>query len=144
MLFLCNHEEADTRLVLHACLQEKNVVIVAKETGMLILLVYPYEISKLKCSWHMKIDHEKFVDISKVNAFRGSRISRDLPQTHAITGCHTTSFLFGTGKVNILKKLKKDEAHLLCYRKLEGRSILVKTPLVSYRQFSTRVNSKNL
>jgi hypothetical protein len=29
-LFKCNHEEADTRLILHACLQDTNVVVVAK------------------------------------------------------------------------------------------------------------------
>ena len=92
MLFLYNHEEADSRQVLHACPQDTNVVVVvAKDTDVLILLIYAYEVVKLKCSWHMK-----------VHAFLGSRISRYLPEVHATTGCDTTSFFYGIGKVKVL------------------------------------------
>ena len=100
MLFPCKNEEADTRLVLHACRQDRNVVFIPKDTDVLILLVYAYELVKSKCSCHMKID------ISKVHAFPSSRISRRLPQIHAITRCEATSFFYGIGKVKILKKLK--------------------------------------
>ena len=50
----------------------------------------------------MKIDYEKSIDIDKVHAFLGSRISRYLPQVHAITGCDTTSLFYGIGKVKVL------------------------------------------
>ena len=33
-LFKCNHEGADTRLILHACLQDTNVLVVAKGTDV--------------------------------------------------------------------------------------------------------------
>ena len=118
---LCNHEETDTRLVLQACLEDTNVVLVAKDTDVLILLIYAYEVVKPKCSWHMKIDYEKFIDITNVHAFLGSKISRYLPQIHAITGCGTTSFFYGIGKVKVLKKLKKDSSLLTLLQEI-GRS----------------------
>ena len=37
-IFICNHEEADTRMIYHASLQgTNNVVIVANDTGVLLL-----------------------------------------------------------------------------------------------------------
>ncbi len=113
MLFYCNHEEADTRLVLHACLQDTNVFVVSKDTDVLILLVHAYGLVKPKHIWHMKIDHDKFVDVNKVYTFLGERVSTYLPQLHAITGCDTTSFFYGVGKVKVLKKLNKDDKSLL-------------------------------
>ena len=97
-LFKCNHEEADTRLILHASLQNTNVVIVAKDTDVFVLLVYVY--SKLQpCSkWYMKIDHDKYVDIGKVNKYLGSKISSYLPQWLSLTGCDTTLFSLGLGR----------------------------------------------
>ena len=55
----------------------------------------------------MKIDHDKYVDIGKVNKYLGSKISCYLPQLHSLTGCDTTSFFFGVGKIKVLNKLKK-------------------------------------
>ena len=40
-------------------------------------------------------------------------MSLRLPQFHAITGCDTTSFFFGVGKVKVLKKLMKDNSKLV-------------------------------
>ena len=39
-LFESNHEEADTRMVLHALYKNTNTVIVSKDTDVLILLRY--------------------------------------------------------------------------------------------------------
>ena len=37
--FQCNHEEAETRMILHASLSNNNVVIVANDTNVLVLMV---------------------------------------------------------------------------------------------------------
>ena len=107
-----NHEEADTRLVLHACRSEIDVVVVAKDTDVLVLLVHAYAIIRPCTRWYMKIDHEKFVDIGKIYDFLGENISELLPHVHAITGCDTTSFFFGGGKVRIFKKFIRNPAAL--------------------------------
>ena len=45
--FNCNHEEVDTRLILHACLEDTNVIIDTKEPGFFTLMVYAYCIKNL-------------------------------------------------------------------------------------------------
>ena len=41
-LFSCNHEEADSKIALHASKSSGDHVIVAKDTDVLILLIYSY------------------------------------------------------------------------------------------------------
>ena len=107
LLFKCNHEEADTRLNLHACLQDTNVVVVAKDTDVFVLMVYAYCVQKPAHKWYMKIDHDKYVDIDKVVDYLGEEIATKLSEIHALTGCDTTSSFFGKGKVRLIMKLKK-------------------------------------
>ena len=109
MLYTCNHEEADTRLVLHALLADSDVVVVAKDTDVLILLIWAYEQSSVGKKWYMKYDHNKYADISEICKFLGPKICCTLPAVHAITGCDTTSYLYKVGKVKVLKKLLQAE-----------------------------------
>ena len=111
-IFKCNHEEADTRLILHASLQDTDVVVVAKDTDVFVLMVYAYNKLQPCSKWYMKIDHEKYVDISKVSNHLGTEISSYLPQLHSLTGCDTTSFFYGVGKIKVLNKVKKNKESL--------------------------------
>ena len=106
----CNHEVADTRMVLHACLDDTNVLVVSRDTDIFVLLVHAFSIVKPTSQWFMEIDHQKHVDIGKACSYLGEEVSLRLPQFHAITGCNTTSFFFGVGKVKVLKKLIKDSS----------------------------------
>ena len=45
-VFECNHEEADIRIPMHGALCSEDVVLVAKDTDIIVLLAYAYE----KCS----------------------------------------------------------------------------------------------
>ncbi len=65
-LLPCNHEEADTRMVLHCCIEDTNVVVVSKDTDVLILLVHAFTVTKPQQKWYMKIDHQKYVDIGAI------------------------------------------------------------------------------
>ena len=65
-LFLCNHEEADSRLVLHATESDTEVVLVSKDTDVFVLLVYAYAKLEPSHHWFMKIDTEHFVNIKVV------------------------------------------------------------------------------
>ena len=53
-LFENNHEEADTHMVLHALYKNTNVVIVSKDTDVLILLVYMHALKNITSKWCMK------------------------------------------------------------------------------------------
>eukprot|EP00794_Sanderia_malayensis_P021307 gene21307-biopygen16343 len=116
----CNHEEADSRLVLQACERDTVVVVVAKDIDVLVILVHAYAIVKPSSKWFMKIDHEKYVDVGKVYDFLGENISKHLPHLHAISGCDSTSFFYGVGKVKILKKIMKHQDSLDLLRSLGG------------------------
>ena len=104
-MFDCNHEEADTRLALQASLEESTTVVVAKDTDVLILLLYGHLKTNPKHQWFMKIDHEQFINIAKVRHHIGDEICEILPQVHAITGCDSTSYMFNVGKVRVLKQI---------------------------------------
>ena len=100
-VFECNHGEADMRMVLHACLDDTNAVVVSRDTDVLVLLVHAFSIVKPTSQWFMKIDHQQYVDIGKACSYLGEEVSLRLPQVHAITGCDTTLFFFGVSKVKV-------------------------------------------
>ena len=102
--FDCNHEEADTRMVLHALREDTNVVIISKDTDVLILLVYAYALKNISKKWFMKIDYDKYINIEKIVKTLGLNVAMNIPKIHAITGCDSTSFFYGVGKIKVLKK----------------------------------------
>ena len=95
----CNHSEADTRIVLHALSQESAVVVVAKDTNILMLLLYAHVVTNPIHPWFMKIDHEKFIDIAKIRQHFGDKLCQVLPQFHAIIGCDSTLYMYTNGKI---------------------------------------------
>jgi predicted nuclease of predicted toxin-antitoxin system len=49
--------KADMRMVLHARICKENVVIVSKDTDVLIILVWAYVKFSVKNMWYMKFDN---------------------------------------------------------------------------------------
>ena len=105
MLFTCNHEEADTRLILHALLCENDVVIVCEDTDVMILLAWAYFRFNITKKWYMNYAKERYADIGKIAEFLGPAVSICLPALHGLTGCDTTSHFHNTSKTTILKKV---------------------------------------
>ena len=90
MLFRCNHEDADTRLVLHASRVDTNVVAVSKDTDVLLPMVHAYAKIKPNGSWFMKVDHEKCVNIKmKIGFYLGTELAMKLSHILDVTGCDT-------------------------------------------------------
>ena len=77
---------------MQACLSDTNIVVVAKDTEVMILLVYACAITMPTSEWFLKVDNENTVNIGKLNSYLGDKLSTYLPHTHAISGCDTTSF----------------------------------------------------
>ena len=105
--FDCNHEEVDTRIILHASLAEENVVVVAKDTDVLVLLVNEYSKLLPIQEWVMKYDANKYASISKIIKYLGPTVSNNISRFHAITGCDTTSYFFRVRKIVPFKKILK-------------------------------------
>ena len=56
----------------------------------------------------MKIANDRYVNIQAVVDHLGEKQSLMLPQLHALTGCDSTSYLYGVAKVKVLRKCLKD------------------------------------
>ena len=114
MLFTRNHQEADTRLVLHASTSIKPIIITATDTDVLVLLTHAYRQCNYARQWLMKTNPGIFVDIKTVCNFFGNDICQILPGFHSITGCHTIFYTFGVGKISPFKKMRRlSKMHLL-------------------------------
>ena len=62
----------------------------------------------------MKTNPGSFVDIEKNCDVFGNGICQVLPGFHSITGCDTTSYPFGVGKMSCFKKMRcLSKMHLL-------------------------------
>ena len=103
----CNHEEADTRMIFHAGLQENPVVVEASDTDVFFLLAYAMN-EKKRSFWYQKIDNNQFVDVQGICNFLGEYTCSILPQLHAITGCDQTSYKHNVGKLRVFNKILKD------------------------------------
>jgi len=110
-----SHEEADTRLLLHALQAAESgsraVVINAEDTDVLILCLGLS--SNISCSLYQKCgtkSRTRYIDISKLSQALGSGISNALIGMHAFTGCDTVSAFAGRGKISMFKQMKSNEA----------------------------------
>lgn len=124
MLFDCNHEEADTRLVLHALLCENDVVIVCKDTDVMILLVWAYIKYNVTKKWYMNYEKGQYADIGMIVEFLGPAVGICLPALHALTGCDTTSHFHNTGKCTILQKVIANPQKVLLIQNIGMKPIL--------------------
>ena len=77
-LFECNHEEGDYRLVLHALISQQDVVIVAKDTDVLVLLVWAYVHFNIQFKWYMMYEKGVFAEISIICQYFGSTICENI------------------------------------------------------------------
>ena len=109
-LFSCNHVEGDSRIALHASKSSGNIVIVSKDTDVLMLLIYSYSPCAISKEWVLKYDTSSFANIGTVCKYLGNTVSRNILQYHAITGCDTNSFFTELGKLAHSKRTLKNQA----------------------------------
>ena len=105
-------EDADV-LIVQTALELANtcdVVLIGEDTYLLVLLCYHADIHSNRI--YLKSESKQAVarkirvwDITKTKIVLGEEICRLLPALHAMTGCDTTSRLFGIGKGAALKML---------------------------------------
>ena len=94
-MFECNHEEADYRLVLHALISEQDVVVVAKDTDVLVLLVWAYVHFNVRYKWYMMYEKGIYADISIICDYFGDILCENILSFHAII---FVCFVKGSGK----------------------------------------------
>ena len=96
----CNHEEADTRIVVHvrhALVRTVDTDVVVILVGKLHDLLAYNQLSKVWVAFGMG-RHFSVININGVCSSLGESKSRALPVFHAFTGCDCTSQFCGIGK----------------------------------------------
>ena len=89
-----------------------NVVIAAKDTDFLMLLIYSYSTCEISKEWVLKYERNSYANIGTICTYLGNTVSRNILQYHAITGCDTTSFFYKIGKINSFKEVLKKSSCL--------------------------------
>ncbi len=100
----CNHEEFDTRVMLHAANAVsqgyKRILVIANDTDVIVLgISFFTEIGaeKLWVSFGMGKTF-RYISVHDICSTMSITKARALPAFHALTGCDNTSFFSGTGK----------------------------------------------
>ena len=111
-----DHQEADTKLLLHAQHAAKDgarVVIQSLDTDVLVLSVSQCEEIGCQELWFRTVVKERirYIPVYKIAARLGRPMCKAIPAFHALTGSDTTSSLSGIGKKNAWKVLCRNESH---------------------------------
>ncbi|CAG2194071.1 unnamed protein product [Mytilus edulis] len=122
------HADADADVLIALTAIEsaktKATVLLGEDTDLLVLLLHHADVTSnsliFKSGNVSKVNtHIKIWDILKTKLLLGEELCTFLPLIHAISGCDTTSRMFGVSKAATLKKFGehdflKTQAQLLC------------------------------
>ena len=107
----CNHEEAETRIFLHAKdpSQSKDaVVIICEDADIFSIVVSKAHIIGVPIYMTKGTQNRtRFVHITDISTNLGSDLSQNIPGIHTFTWCHSVNAFAGKGKVTALKVLRK-------------------------------------
>ena len=104
------HEEADTRLVLHAVHSQFNTVVVSsRDTVVLLLLVSHFQRMQCQHRWMKSGTSKKrrYIPIDAIFNKLPSGSASSLLAFHALTGCNTTSYIANHTKRSSWKIFKE-------------------------------------
>ncbi|KAK3911510.1 Chromosome-associated kinesin KIF4 [Frankliniella fusca] len=114
--FQSNHEEADTRMVLHATqLESETVVVSVRDSDVILLFIHHYQQMKCKKCWIMcgTQRDRKYIPIHTLCEQLKPDQIKNLLAFHAITGCDTTSKLASVTKTTGWKNYEEERWKLL-------------------------------
>ncbi|CAG9834603.1 unnamed protein product [Diabrotica balteata] len=109
-----SHEEADTKIVYHACniTEQSNIVIRASDTDILIIMIG--NMTRLQNAnsnvWMLNGtgNKERYIHITKIYKELGELLAKSLIGFHAFTGCDFNPAFFNKGKRRPFTLLKKN------------------------------------
>ena len=112
---MADHEEADTRLILHCIhIDLKTIVMSVRDTDVLLLLLAHYD--KMRCTrLYMKAGTSKapkFLPVHEIRTLLSADQVATLLAFHAITGCYSVSQFSGHGKKTSWKVFQQHHADL--------------------------------
>lgn len=106
LLTCAGHEEADTKIVFHACnlSSDTQVTIRCSDTDILIIMLGNMNFieKNVQISMHVGTgNNQKFIDVTKLYESLGPNLCSALPGFHAFTGCDFNSAFYRKGKKTV-------------------------------------------
>lgn len=119
----CSHEEADTRMLLHASHASHNgyqtLLIVSEDTDVMMLsLACCKRINALLYQKTGTQNRTRYMNISNLAQCLGEDLCDALIGMHAFTGCDSTSAFAGKGKLGALKLVKESKTFQESFKSL--------------------------
>ncbi|XP_065677405.1 uncharacterized protein LOC136092782 [Hydra vulgaris] len=127
-----DHEEADTRLVLHAShasLDYQNIVIRSPDTDVFVFALSTCLPSTAYFDTAVG-NKRRIINIKKCESDLGNDLSIAMTGFHLFTGCDSTSAFYGKGKAIAFKVLRKKAKYLDAFKTL-GDSVPPSDELVN-------------
>ena len=125
----CQHEEADTRILLHAVHASAEcdlpILLRSPDTDVLVLAVHVCALHLESLPLIFRVQHQKawrYVDVPSIARELGVAVCEALPGMHAFGGCDSTSQFVGRGKKTTMKLL--DNADFLEAMRLLGTDFM--------------------
>ena len=121
----CTHEEADTRMFVHAfgaaLFGHKKILIVANDSDIIVLGVRAFVLSSaIEELWITYSSKTVYIPIHEVASKMEKSFALALPGFHAFTGCDTTSSFKGKGKKTCYATWKGDPSYTPAFLELSG------------------------
>ncbi|CAG9822077.1 unnamed protein product [Phaedon cochleariae] len=108
------YEEADTKMIYHACKSQKRIVIKCSDTDVLIVLLSNIGQNGEICEIGVSTKRQ-FINVSKLHEKLGNTLAQALPAFHSFTGCDQNPTFHQKGKKRPFNLLKKsDEFQKAC------------------------------
>jgi hypothetical protein len=117
-----SHEEADTRMILHAvdlCTNHNRLVVRCDDTDVLVLLLYYVIQGLVDHEVYMEAGHQtktanrhRFIAVHSIEKALGDTFCSCLPAMHAMTGCDSCSAIYKVGKRTAFTKLTQNIENL--------------------------------
>ena len=128
-LLFSPHEEADTRILLHAidlATTHSRIIVGCNDTDVLVLLIilmwqwYVRQLQEYMNAGHCSetTNRQRFIPVNEITSKTGQDVSICLPASHAISGCDTTSSLFNIGRRTAYNMLVVNIAGMLSLAEL--------------------------
>ena len=102
-LFSCSYE-ADNKIALQASKFRVNVMVVLKDTDILMLLVYSHSMCAISKECVLKYGKNSYAYVGTIRKHFGNTVSRNILQYYAVLGCDKFSFFYIDQKINTCQK----------------------------------------
>ena len=131
----CSHEEADTRIFLHAsyiantC--ENSIIIKSPDTDVLVIgIALDSIIGSSRLYFHTGDEHVHTIHVQSIKQHLGDAVTNALIGLHCFTGCDSVSAFYGKGKVKPFKLVQQDPVFCSAFQLL-GETFVVSEDTVA-------------